>query len=196
MTLDELKALIEAEALRRQATKEGFTLDAVKAYLGQPAAMPAEIANEAPAPPEPLTYAYFKALNGERLVAACYSLLLGRSGDAAGTKHFVEQLARGADKALIVGSVAYSPEGRQRKVRVGGLLPPFLVAAGKRVPVAGSLLGWVVALATLNRRQRDAQAFEHRVNARLDALAEYVARSGTNVAMRIDALRTVMESRD
>jgi hypothetical protein len=196
MTLAELKATIEAEALRRQAARDGFTLDAVKSFLGQGLVLPRELRPEPPTPPHPLTYRYFQSLHGRQLVTSCYNALLGRGPDPGGMAHYLELLARGEDKALVVGSIAYSAEGRQRKARVRGLMPRFAIALSRRVPVAGALVAWIVAIATVHRRQREAMAFEQQVQARLDAIAEYVGQSGNHVAMKIDALRAVMESRD
>ena len=196
MTLAELKAMIEAEVLRRHAACDGFTLDAVKSFLGQGLGSSSMLGATPAPPPEPLNYAYFADLHGSALVTSCYSLLLGRSADQGGMEHFMKLLASGEDKAMVVGSVAYSAEGRQRKSRVEGLLPRFLIGAAKRVPVAGSLIAWVLALATVHVRARDAKAFEEIIHQRLDAITVYVAHSSDQVAMRIDSLRTVMESRE
>jgi hypothetical protein len=76
------------------------------------------------------------------------------------------------------------------------LLPRFLIGAAKRVPIAGSLIAWVLALATVHVRARDAKAFEELIHQRLDAITVYVAHSSDQVAMRIESLRTVMESRE
>lgn len=196
MTLAELKAKIEAEALRRQAARDGFTLDAVKSFLGQPGRLPPEVAAPLPEPPERLSYAWFASIHGRHFVTSCYSLILGRNPDVEGMGHYVAQLAAGADKAFILGAFVYSAEGRKRNVRVAGLLPRFAVAAAKRVPVAGVLVAWVAAIATVHVRSREARGFEQRMHARVDALAEYVGQTGTHVAMRIEALRSVLESRD
>jgi hypothetical protein len=194
MNLEELKATIEAEALRRQAARDGFTLDAVKSYLGQGLAPP--LRPVPPPPPEPLTFAYFASLSGKDLVEAAYSLLLGREADFAGLNHHVGMLARGEDKALVVGAVRYSEEGRKRDVPVAGLFPRFAAAAAQRVPVAGIFVGWAVALATLNSRVRHARALEEHVRGQMDAMAGHVDRMSAVVAMRIEALRTVLEARD
>jgi hypothetical protein len=196
MTLDELKALIEAEALARTAARDGFTLEAVESFLGQGVVAPPELATHAPEPPERLTMGYFSQLHGEHLIRTAYTLLLGRGADAGGMNHFMTQLANGADKALVVGSLRYSPEGRARGVPVAGLFVRFAVAAASRLPVLGTILEWLVAAATLHSRARHARALEHHFQARLDAMGRYVGQSGAQVATRVEALRSVLASRD
>ena len=197
MKLEELKATIEAEALRRQAARDGFTMEGVESFLGKGIVAPPEL-RESPAepPPMPAPFAYYATLHGRELVTTAYTLILGRAPDAEGMDHFMAVLARGEDKAMVVGSLAYSPEGRQRGARVPGLLPRFAVAAARRVPIAGTLLSWLVAFLTLHSQQRHARAFEHFVRMRMDALSRYVGQSGSQVALRLEALRHVLEARD
>ena len=196
MNLEELKAMVEAEALRRQASRDGFTLEAVESYLGQGFTPPPELQSHVPPVPERLSLAYFSQLHGEALVRACYGHLLGRAADAGGLGHYTGLLANGADKALVVGSLRYSPEGRARAVPVAGLWPRFAAAALTRIPVVGAIAEWLIAFATLGSRARHARALEHHLRARLDAMGRYVGQSGAQVAMRVEALRSVLESRD
>jgi O-antigen chain-terminating methyltransferase len=196
MTLAELKAKIEAEALRRQAAREGFTLDALSSFLGDAAPLPAELRGDSAPPPDPLTFGWFAGLHGREFMDAAYRMLLGRDPDAQGLRHYLELLARGEDKAFILGALAYSGEGRTRGVRVVGLAPRFAVALVRRVPLAGALLGWLVALATAGVREREARAFEERTSQRVDALAKFVVKSNVQVAGRVEALHSVMQSRD
>ena len=196
MTLDELKARIEAEALRRQAARDGFTLEAVKSFLGEALVLPPELREEAAPPPDPPTYAYFAGLHGRDFVEACYSILLGRAPDAQGMEHYLGLLARGEDKAYILGGMVFSGEGRARHVRVAGLTPRFALALARRVPIAGRLFGWLVALASVQARQREARAFEERTARRIEAIGRYAAQSNAQIATRIEALRSVLESRD
>jgi O-antigen chain-terminating methyltransferase len=196
MTLVELKAMIEAEALVRKAARDGFTLDAVKSYLGQAMAPPPGARGAVAPAPQPLTFRYFSDLHGRDFVDACYATLLGRGPDPDGLAHCLHSLARGEEKAFIVGRIAYSAEGRQRAVAVQGLRPRYLIAAAKKVPIAGTILAWIAALLGVHRQQRHQRAFEHHVATQIEALGNYTAQSGEQVARRIDALRAVLESRD
>ena len=195
MNLEQLKATIEAEALRRQAAREGFTLDAVRDFLGQGHA-PTRMRAAPPPPPEPMTFAYLASLYGRDLVQACYRHLLGREADPAGLGHHLMLLARGEDKALVVGAIRYSAEGRARAAPVVGLTPRFAAAAAQRLPVIGTLAGWLVALLTVKSRMRHARALEEHLRAQLDSVGEHIDHSSAVVAMRIEALRTVLEARD
>jgi hypothetical protein len=196
MTLAELKAKIEAEALRRQAARDGFTLDAVKSFLGDAFALPPELQPQAPVPPDPPTYAYFAALHGREFVEACYASVLGRAPDAQGMDHYLDLLARGEDKAFILGGIAYSGEGRRRGARVAGLMPRFVASLLRRLPVAGAVVAGLMAPFTARTRAREARAFEEGTHRRLDAIARFMTQSNTQIAARIEALRSVMESRD
>ena len=192
--LEMLVAALQAYVAR--AARDGFTLEAVESFLGSGIVAPPELATSVPPAPANPNLAWFASLHGKDLITACYTTLLGRAPDAAGMDHFMGLLAQGADKALIVGSVAYSPEGRARRVRVAGLLPRFAVAAAGRVPVAGALLEWLLAVVTMRSRARHTRALEHYMHLRLDAIGRYVGQSNSQIAMRIESLRSVMEARD
>lgn len=196
INLEQLKATIEAEALRRQAARDGFTLDALKQYLGAGALETPVLRLPPPEPPNPLTFGYFAALHGRDLVEASYRLLLHRDVDGPGMAHHVGMLARGEDKALVVGAIRYSPEGRTRDVAVLGLFPRFAAAAAQRIPVVGTFLGMGVALLSVNSRMRHARALEEYMRAQLDQVGEHIDRSNAVVVMRMDALRRVLEARD
>jgi len=143
-----------------------------------------------------LTFRYFAGLHGREFLDAAFRLLLGRDPDAQGLRHYAELLARGEDKAFVLGAIAYSSEGRKRGVRVAGLAPRFAVALARRIPVAGAVIGWLVALASAGVRAREARAFEERMSQRADALAKFVVKSNVQVAGRVEALHSVMQSRD
>jgi hypothetical protein len=196
MTLTELKTRIEAEALRRQAARDGFTLDAVKSFLGEALVVPPELRGEFPPPPDPPTFRWFAALHGREFVEAGYKVLLGRGPDPQGMEHYLGLLARGDDKAFILGAIAYSGEGRKRDVHVVGLRFRFVLALMRRLPLVGPIFGWLVALATAGARAREARAFEEHASRRLDAIAHFIVQSNSQIAARIEALRSVMESRD
>lgn len=174
MTLAQLKAAIQAEGRRRAAEAGSPSAEADPDPEPPPGAPPVPPrAATGPGVPRGSGYSRFEALEGRELVAACYTELLGRAPDAAGMDHYLGLLARGEEKALVVGSLAYSPEGRARRARVAGLFPRFAIAAAQRVPLVGWLVAWIAALATLPRRQREARAFERRVRERLDSIDRY-----------------------
>jgi hypothetical protein len=194
MTLEQLKASIEAEALRRQAARDGFTLEAVESFLGKGIVAPPELRSDAPPPPAmPAPYGYYASLSGRELITTAYTLLLGRSPDPNGMAHYMALLARGEDKAIVVGSLAYSAEGRRRGARVPGLFPRFAVMMAQRIPLLGGLLAWALALLTLPSQLRQARAFEHYARIRMDTIGAFVAQSGSQIALRLESLRDVLE---
>jgi hypothetical protein len=195
MTLAEIKIMIEAEALRRQAARDGFDLEAVKAYLDNHITTPHELNFDVPAAPQPLTYHYFANLNYTQLVHACYLHLLRRTADPAGLQHWTGVLARGEEKALVIGRLAYSEEGRRHQAHVVGLRTRYWLAALTHVPVLGGLFAWLRAFASLHKRARAQRAFEQHVFAMVTSLAHHGVRANQDMALRIDALRHVLETR-
>jgi hypothetical protein len=195
MNLAEIKAMIEAEAVRRQAARDGFDLDAVKAYLNQSTSRPQGFSNELPPPPSPLTYRYFADLNYQQMVTACYLHLLRRAPDPGGANHWLTLLCRGEDKAFVVGRLAYSDEARKAGAHVSGLTLKYYFSVATKVPVAGAILAWLKALLTLHKRERAQRAFEQHMYAQLGELADHSVHAGQDMALRIDALRNVLETR-
>lgn len=196
MKLDELKAMIEAEALTRQAARDGFTLDAVKAWLGTDTALPDGLRRAVPQPPSPLTWHYFACLEAGDLVNACYTLLLGRSADPSGFQAYRQQLLEGEEKMLIVGRIAYSPEGRKKGVTVKGLLPRVAVAVLRKLPVVGGLMAIATGILSMNGQQREARAQHQQSLARINDLVDYVKRGNDRVLMKVDALGSILSARD
>lgn len=196
MKLDQLKAMIEAEAFTRQAARDGFTLDAVKAWLGTDAALPPTLQRSVPQPPTPLTWHYFACLDGGDLVTACYTLLLGRTADPAGFQNYLKQLQEGEEKMLIVGRIAYSPEGRQRGAPVSGLFLRVALASLRKLPIIGSLFALATGILFMNGQQRQVRAQHQQVLAKIRDLTDYSRQSGERVAMKVDALRSILATRD
>jgi hypothetical protein len=79
---------------------------------------------------------------------------------------------------------------------VRGLAPRFALAMVEGMRVVGPVVGWVAALFTLHAQRRRLRVLENRLEARLQAVSEYVSRSNAQVGIRIEALRSVMEARD
>jgi hypothetical protein len=61
-------------------------------------------------------------------VVRCYREVLGRQPDLYGLDHYSTKVAKGTAKSRIIGDLAYSPEGKQRRVRVPGLWWRYMLA--------------------------------------------------------------------
>ena len=107
-------------------------------------------------------------------------------------------LGRGTSKAEILGNLRWSAEGRRGNVRVHGLLPRYVAAKARRIPLLGTLLDWLLALAALPllaRHQRatdamvaaGAEAIARRTSA-LEELAGQLHRYDEHLRQRIDDL--------
>jgi len=59
--------------------------------------------------------------NSSDFVVRCYREILGRQPDLYGLDHYSKKLARGTAKSRIIGDLAYSSEGKRRRVSIRGL---------------------------------------------------------------------------
>lgn len=117
--------------------------------------------------PAPLTNApayrldQLLAFHDRDFVRQAYLAVLKRPPDAAGEAHYLGKLRGGAlTQVEIIGRLRYSPEGKQRHVKIAGLLLPLALRQLTRVPV----LGYAIALGTTVLRLpvllRNLQTFE------------------------------------
>ena len=77
--------------------------------------------NPVPSAATPSTAKDLLRLDGEPFVQAAYLALLGRSADAAGLRHHLEQLHRGQAKSALLVGLADSAEGRQFNADLPGV---------------------------------------------------------------------------
>ncbi|MDQ5908548.1 MAG: hypothetical protein QG599_639 [Pseudomonadota bacterium] len=93
-----------------------------------------------------------------------YQAILDRRPDANGVDTYLGGLRAGRlSKIDILGRLRFSPEGRDRKTVVRGLLPVWLVHTAYRIPVLGDVLAWGMALLRLPRLVRQWSHFENSV---------------------------------
>ncbi|HEY6986208.1 MAG TPA: hypothetical protein VH375_09000 [Rhodanobacteraceae bacterium] len=99
--------------------------------------------------------------DGPAFVDKAYREILGRAPDAEGFARQMALLGAGASKVELIGDLRYSAEGKERATPIAGLRPRYLLTKLTRIPVAGTLLQWLIALASLPhmlRHQRATQA--------------------------------------
>jgi hypothetical protein len=127
-------------------------------------------------------------------VDGAFRALLKRAPAPDETEAQLRLLGRGTSKAEILGNLRWSAEGRRGNVWVHGLLPRYVAAKARRIPLLGTLLDWLLALAALpllarHQRATDAMvaAGQEAAAARLDALASQEAL----LRQRIDDLHAV-----
>lgn len=91
----------------------------------------------------------FLKFHGRDFINKAYRALLHREPDTKGAAFYLEKLT-GADltRVDILGRLRYSKEGRRKKVPVKGLLFPFLIQTGFKIPFLGRALR--VSAAVLN----------------------------------------------
>ena len=85
-----------------------------------------------------------------------YLVLLKRDADVEGMTQRLHQLQGGEQSRLeLLFRLRYGPEGKEHKVRVGGLLRAFIIERVCRIPVIGLVPAYLRALLRLPRMQRD-----------------------------------------
>lgn len=120
----------------------------------------------------------FLDLHDADFVRCAYVGLLGRAPDEDGFHHHLSNLRGGVrTKIEVLGRIRYSREGRTRRVRVSGLLLPFLVSSLYRVPVLGYLLRLPIAVLRLPRNAGNVARLEAYLNNRLSDLESSVDRA-------------------
>jgi len=82
-------------------------------------------------------------------------------------------------RAEVLARLRWSAEGRAHGATVAGLAPRAAAAAVARLPLAGPVAGWVLAVATASRTARALRALEARHAIDLERLAEALARGRT-----------------
>ncbi|HAS52505.1 MAG TPA: hypothetical protein DCS21_12500 [Gammaproteobacteria bacterium] len=98
----------------------------------------------------------------EDFLRTAYQALLNRRPDANGVNAYLGGLRTGQlSKIDILGRLRFSPEGRERKMAVPGLLPVWLAHTAYRIPVLGDVLAWGMALLRLPRLVRQWSHFEN-----------------------------------
>jgi len=109
----------------------------------------------------------FLKLHDEEFVQFAYRSILRRAPEEQGLNYYLSSLRSGSlNKIEILGRLRYSPEGRKCKVKINGLLAPFLVNLAYKTPIAGYPFRLTSALMRLPCILRNAQEFEAFTHAR------------------------------
>lgn len=92
----------------------------------------------------------------KQFVQNAYLVLLKRDADVEGMTQRLHKLQVGEQSRLeLLFRLRYGPEGKEHKVRVGGLLRAFIIERVCRIPVIGLVPAYLRALLRLPRMQRD-----------------------------------------
>src|SRR6476660_440534 len=86
----------------------------------------------------------------EAFIRDAYAVILGRTPDSEGSRHFLWRLRSGRwSKVDVLGQLRYSEEGRAKGVHVAGLGWSFALHRLLRIPVLGPVLAWAYYLVSL-----------------------------------------------
>ena len=110
----------------------------------------------------------------EVFVRNAYKVILKREPDDSGMAHFLKNLRSGRYSKLdILSILRFSPEGENVNVQIEGLGKRSILRKMYRVPVAGYLLRWAVAVARLPVLITHFRQLESHSMAQLDRVAAY-----------------------
>jgi 2-polyprenyl-3-methyl-5-hydroxy-6-metoxy-1,4-benzoquinol methylase len=110
-------------------------------------------------------------------VRNAYRAILKREPDDAGLDSFTECLRRGRQNKIdILTRLRYSGEGRQRNVRIDGLLFPALVRLPTRAPIIGYVYEWFINLLRMPIAIRHQRQFEAHVAAQQQQIVDQLNR--------------------
>jgi SAM-dependent methyltransferase len=111
----------------------------------------------------------------EVFVRNAYKVILKREPDDSGMAHFLKNLRSGRYSKLdILSILRFSPEGENVNVQIEGLGKRTILRKMYRVPVAGYLLRWLVALARLPVLITHFRQLESHSMAQLDRVAAHI----------------------
>jgi len=135
----------------------------------------------------------------EVFVRNAYKVILKREPDDSGMAHFLKNLRSGRYSKLdILSILRFSPEGENVNVQIEGLGKRSILRKMYRVPVAGYLLRWAVAVARLPVLITHFRQLESHSMAQLDRVAAYtndvVAHVSCEMREQSKANRTHFES--
>ncbi len=83
----------------------------------------------------------FSGFSNEEFIANACRVILQREPNSGEFFHILESLERGdLTKAEVLGIFRFSPEGKEKKVTIKGVLIPFMVRRMGRVPVVGKVV--------------------------------------------------------
>jgi SAM-dependent methyltransferase len=141
----------------------------------------------------------------KEFVRNAYRALLKREADDAGYNHYLDSLRSGRyNKVDILAALRYSPEGRERNVRVEGLLLPRTLRRLYRIPALGYFIQLAVAVVRLpvlvrNHSQLEAYSLVQReklvdsIRTVADSLADSFKSLDDSVRAIEDSLRDLLK---
>jgi O-antigen chain-terminating methyltransferase len=169
INVDELMARIREAAARLPNLDFPDPVNFANATSSSPVALP-----RAPSPPafvikSVYALADFLDAHDEAFIRRAYRGILGREPDVGGFENYLEQLRSGrVAKVEILGRLRYSPEGRNKAVKIRGMLAPFVIASLRRLPLIGYGLQWLITLLRLPTLVRSMTRFENDAIRRLE----------------------------
>ncbi len=111
--------------------------------------------------------------------------------DETGLRHAVRFLQGGGSKFRFLGGLRYSPEGREKGVRVEGLWWRYVLERIFRVPFLGYILESLVALVRMPAAVRHHRALEFYTAGQVTKVAEFGVLTAGMVRKDLSALRAL-----
>lgn len=198
ISIDELIEKIRAEALRRKAIKDNsrFTnvsdsaskisslthIDPIKLDL-VPGSLPFNSRSDS------YDIGDFLQYHDQHFVENAYRGILRRDPDSPGLHNYLQKLRKGRmSKTEILGRLRYSPEGRDKKVVVKGLLWTCVLHSCFRIPILGHFLRWLTALFQIPTIIKNLEDQDQLVHSQYLHMKEYINRLACSVENRINQI--------
>jgi SAM-dependent methyltransferase len=181
INLEELMVKVRAEVKRRQASK-GLTRE--RQGIAYPSRVRSRGAESSRRADGPITAASrfqikeagytvhdFLQYHDAEFLKCAYRGILGRTPDPSGYETYLSALRTACmTRVEVLGRLRYSTEGRDRNVRVRGLLPRLLIDSSFRVPVLGYVGRLVSGILRLPALIRNLQQLDNTLHGQLSAI--------------------------
>ncbi len=183
LTIDEI-----IEIIKKESKKESFNKD----KKDTKPALKAPLKKEEIKIKESYEISELCKFHDEDFIRNAYIALLKREPDSKGFEKFLKDLRSGKkDKVQILSEIRYSPEGKEKRVKVKSLFKVRVFSKLYKIPILGyflKLFSLFVKLPKLNERINEFEAYSHAKFLQINSKEEYTLNAIEEFRANIEAL--------